>query len=132
MKRYLNPKNIILGTVIVVFCFAPFMPVSYEVVVQKQVEEEYTTIEPYIVLEEVEEPYMAYPSLESGLTKKTVQLRTVTKEITKYREVTKIRLITQPIVETRTKRVSTLRYLLIRQIDASLSLPLNHSISKVL
>lgn len=132
-------KLLIIISAIVLFCFAPMINMSYEVVVQKQVEEEYTTIEPYTVLEEVREPYQSYigklveepyetwdsSRRELGtyggwVTKfRTVQksmpvtrYRTVTKEVTKYREVTKTRLVTRPVVETRTKRVSILRYLL--------------------
>ena len=109
----------------------------YEVIVQKQVEEEYTSVEPYTVLEGVQEPYTvqekvrepytdysrrenerAYALPNPGVTKwRTVtkdvtKYRTVTKEVTEYREVTKTRLVTRPVVETRTKRVSVLRYLL--------------------
>lgn len=98
MKRYLKPRYIVLGIVIVVFCFVPILNMSYDVVVQKQVEEEYTTIEPYKVTE------------PSGLpaTWQTSPYRLVTK----YREVTKTRLVDRPVVETRTKPVSILRYLL--------------------
>ena len=114
MKRYLEPKYIVLGIAIVVFCFVPMVNMPYEVVVQKQVEEEYVTIEPYTVQEKVREPYTHYtidktsPIPSSGETR----WRTVTKEVTKYREVTKTRLVTRPVAETRTKRVSILRYLL--------------------
>ncbi|MFH1924944.1 MAG: hypothetical protein ABIK32_00420 [Chloroflexota bacterium] len=114
MKQYLKPKYIVLGIAIVIFCFVPMINMSYEVVVQKQVEEEYVTVEPYTVQEEVREPYTIYtidktsPYPDSGVTK----WRTVTKDLNKYREVTKTRLVTRPVVETRTKRVSILRYLL--------------------
>ena len=59
MKGYLKPKYIVVGIAVVVFCFVPLMPMSYEVVVQKQVEEEYTTIESYTVQAEVREPYQS-------------------------------------------------------------------------
>ena len=109
--------KIVLGIAVVVFCFVPLIPMSYEVVVDKQVSEEYTTVEPYIVLEEVEEMGRAlvettkpYPG---GTTYTWMPVpRTVTKEVTTYREVTKTRLVTRPVVETLTKRVSILRYLL--------------------
>ena len=95
----------------------------YEVVVQKQVEEEYTTVEPYTVLEEVKEPYSDWisrvnmpASWEGGsdsiTTHSIIRYRTVTKEVTKCREVTKTRMVERPFIETRTKRVSILRYLL--------------------
>ena len=100
MKRYLKPRYIVLGIVIIVFCFVPVVDMEYLVVVEKQI------LEPYTVLEKVQEPYLEYPSLESGLTKATVLLRTVTKE------VTKTRLVTRPVAETQTKQVSILRYLL--------------------
>ena len=109
--------KIALGIAIVVFCFVPVMDLPYEVVVQKQVSEEYTTVEPYTVQEEVEEmgrtlvPNVGRTWLEP--TYKWIPVpRTVTKEVTKYREVTKTRLVYRPVVETRTKRVSILRYLL--------------------
>ena len=127
-------KLLIIISLVIVFCFVPMINMPYEVVVQKQVEEEYTTVEPYTVQEEVKEPYQLdtylrfeepYETWEGGIgggwvTKfrtvtKTVPVtryRTVTKEVTKYREVTKTRLVTRPVVETRTKRVSILRYLL--------------------
>ncbi len=107
-------KLLIIISAIIVFCFVPIMNMPYEVVVQKQVEEEYVTVEPYTVLEEVREPYTYYtidktsPIPSSGVTR----WRTVNKEVTKYREVIKTRLVVRPVVETRTKRVSILRYLL--------------------
>lgn len=117
MKRYLKPRYIVLGIAIVIFCFVPILNMSYDVVVQKQVEEEYTTVEPYTVQEEVEEmgrtlvPNVGRTWIEP--TYKWIPVpRTVTKEVTKYREVTKTRLVTRPVAETRTKRVSILRYLL--------------------
>ena len=108
---------------------------SYDVVVQKKVEEEYTTIEPFTVLEEVREPYQSYydhviweeytePAIpgtsfgELNILRPRIEqrpitkYRTVEKEVTKYREVTKTRMVYRPVVETRTKRVSILRYLL--------------------
>ena len=100
-------KLIVIISAIVVFCFVPMVNMPYEVIVQKQFSEEYTTLEPYIVLERVVNPYyQAYGNPTPD------QTRTDTKEVTKYREVTKTRLVTRPVVETRTKRVSILRYLL--------------------
>ena len=107
-------KLLIIISAVVVFCFVPMINMPYEVVVQKQVEEEYVAVEPYTVQEKVREPYTVYtidktsPYPDSGTTK----WRTVTKDVTEYREVTKTRLVTRPAVETRTKRVSMLRYLL--------------------
>ena len=120
MKRYLKPKYIVLGIAVVVFCFVPMVNMPYEVIAQKQIEEEYTTVEPYTVQEEVEEPYTAIVPLHGDSyilgdysnRKTIIKWRTVTKDVTKYREVTKTRLVTRPVVETRTKRVSILRYLL--------------------
>jgi len=118
-KWYRKPRYIVLGIVIIVFCFVPMINMPYEVVVQKQVSEEYTTLEPYTVQEEVREPYLATVPLVGDMYKlgdpsnqKTImKWKTVTKEVTEYREVTKTRLVTRPVVETRTKRVSLLRYL---------------------
>ena len=107
---------ILVAIVAASFCFVPTVNMSYEVVVQKQVSEEYTTIEPYTVLEQVREPYTVYESYigDYGIPNErpVTQWRIVTKEVTKYREVTKTRLVTRPLVETQTKRVSLLRYLL--------------------
>jgi len=118
-------KLLIIISVFLVFCFMPIINMPYDVVVEKQVKEEYTTVEPYIVQEEVKEPYeeltpgRVYWQRE-GLSGHFVtesprwetKYRTVIKDVTKYREVTKTRLVTRPVVETRTKRVSILRYLL--------------------
>lgn len=117
MKQYLKSRYIVLGMAIVVFCFVPMINMPYEVIVQKQVEEEYTTVEPYTVIEGVTQPYQSWEPYYDSSGDMTVyepvtRLRKVTKEVTKYREVTKTRLVTQPVVETRTKRVSVLRYLL--------------------
>ena len=113
-------KILIIVALVVVFSFVPTVNMSYETVAQKQVSEEYTTVEPYTVQEEVKEPYevpydvvtwgdTGYPKVE----RRTVtNYRTVIKDVTKYREVTKTRLVYHPVVETRTKRVSLLRYLL--------------------
>ncbi len=115
--------KVVLGIAIVVFCFLPLIPMSYEVIVSKQGSEEYTTIEPYTVQEEVKEPYQSYydhviwpvrgesmyPKIEQ---RPITKYRTVTKDVTKYREVTKTRLVYRPVVETQTKQVSILRYLL--------------------
>ena len=110
-------KLLIIISVVIVFCFVPMIDMPYEVVVQKQFSEEYTTLEPYTVLESMREPYTDYSRRENessyalpnpGVTR----WRTVNREVTKYREVTKTRLVTRPVVETRTKRVSILRYLL--------------------
>lgn len=116
MKR-LKPKHIVLGLVIVVFSFVPVMDMEYQVVVEKQVSEEYTTLEPYTVQERVTEQYGSYydiakDKLSWAPTLATPLLRTVTKDVTKYREVLKTRLVTRPVVETRIRRVSILRYLL--------------------
>ncbi len=112
-------KLLIIISSVVVFCFVPVIDMPYEVIVEKQVSEEYTTVEPYTVQEEVREPYTAsVPSIiEEDYkgppeTMSVTRWRTVTKEVTKYRGVTKTRLVTRPVVETRTKRVSILRYLL--------------------
>ena len=119
-------KLLIIIFAIVVFCFVPVIEMPYEVVVQKQISEEYTIVEHYTVQEEVQEPYTdwierirmpAGPAAWEGpsVIRETVPIiryRTVTKEVTKYREVTKTRLVTRPFVETQTKRVSILRYLL--------------------
>lgn len=112
MKLYIKPKYIVLGIAIVIFCFVPMINMPYEVVVQKQVEEEYVTVEPYTVQEEVTEPYLYIREGPASPDSWVTKWRTVTKEVTKYREVTKTRLVTRPVVETRTKRVSILRYLL--------------------
>ena len=109
--------KIVLGIAIVVFCFVPVMNMPYEVIVQKQVSEEYTTVEPYTVQEEVEEMGRTLVVAPGATIKDPRYMwipapRTVTKEVTKYREVTKTQLVYRPVVETRTKRVSILRYLL--------------------
>jgi len=118
-----------------VFSFVPLINMSYEAVVQKQVSEEYTTVEPYIVQEEIKEPYQSSydkviweyytePAIwgtsfgEQKILRPRIEqipitkYRTVPKEVTKYRELTKTRMVYRPVVETRTKRVSLLRYLL--------------------
>ncbi len=113
-----------------VLFFVPFITVSNEVVVEKQVSEEYTTIEPYIVQEEIKEPYGSVGEnvyWKEGSVDKfgnyvqghfvteqryATRVRTVTKDVTKYREVTKTRLVYRPVIETQTRRVSILRYLL--------------------
>ena len=85
---------------------------EYQVVVEKQVEEEYVTVEPYTVKEEVQTfDYEPRAVLDEGW-KTILAPRTLIREVTKYREVTKTRFIYRPVVETRTKRVSILRYLL--------------------
>ena len=110
---------------------------SYDIIVQKQVSEQYTTLEPYTVQEKVREPYQSesyvtveepyedpwfFPTREKTTADtlwRTVyksipvtRYRIVSKDVTKYREVTKTRLVTRPVVETQKKRVSILRYLL--------------------
>ena len=110
-------KLLILISAVVVFCFVPMTDMSYEVIVQKQVTEEYTTVEPYNVLESIREPYTDYSPRENerayALPNPGVTMwRTVTRNVTKYRDVTKTRLVTRPVAETQTKRVSILRYLL--------------------
>lgn len=110
-------KLLIIISVVLVFCFVPTVNMRYEVIVQKQVSEEYTTVEPYTVQEEVEEMGRTLVPNPGATWKDPSHMwipvpRTVTKEVTKYREVTKTRLVYRPVVETRTKRVSILRYLL--------------------
>ena len=110
-------KLLILISLVLVFGFVPMINMPYEVIVQKQVSEEYTTVEPYTVQEEVEEMGRTLvPRANPSWTESTYTWipvpRTVTKEVTKYREVTKTRMVERPFVETRTKRVSILRYLL--------------------
>lgn len=111
MKQYLKPKYIVLGLVIITFCFVPVVDMEYLVVVERQV------LEPYTVQEEVQEPYIyqrdTFPRRDAGgyypdapQQNQIVMFRTVIKE------VTKTRLVTRPVAETRTKRVSILRYLL--------------------
>ncbi len=114
MKRYLKPKYIVLGLGIIIFCFVPVVDMEYLVVVEKQV------LEPYTVLEEVQEPYQSVYEYydESGADdwSKIFYPERKTMPITRYRtvteEVTKTRLVTRPVAETQTKRVSILRYLL--------------------
>jgi len=101
MKRYLKPRYILLGIVIIVFCFVPVVDMEYIVVVEEQV------LEPYTVQEEVRE--LIGGGFQSSLEnpREWVPIyRTVTKE------VTKTRLVTRPVAETQTRRVSILRYLL--------------------
>ena len=117
MKRYFKPRYIVLYTVIIVFGFVPMINMPYEVIVQKWVEEEYVTVEPYTVQEQVVQPYVEAVNQYSDSGRRLPQtfetrVRTVTENVTKYREVTKTRLVTRPGVETRTKRVSILKYLL--------------------
>ncbi len=108
VRQYLKPRYIVLGIVIVVFCFVPVVDMEYLVVVEKQV------LEPFTVLEEVKEPYQDYYDHviwgESGYP--TIEQRPITRYRTVTREVTKTRLVTRPVAETRTKRVSIFRYLL--------------------
>lgn len=115
-------KLLIIVPAVLAFCFLPLINMPYEVVVQKQGSEEYTTLEPYTVQEQVQEPYTTQgppvlvwpieglPYTKSGMPE--IHYRTAYRDVTKYREVTKTRLVTRPFVETRTKRVSLLRYLL--------------------
>ena len=106
-------KLLIIISLVIVFCFVPMINMPYEVVAQKQVSEEYTTVEPYTVQEEVREVVGGRNlySLERGHYWEPIY-RTVLKDVIKYREVTKTRLVYRPVVQTRTKRVSILRYLL--------------------
>ena len=109
MKWYRKPRYILLGIVIIVFCFVPVVDMDYLVAVEKQV------LEPYTVLEEVEEMGRTLVP-NPGVTKENAwevpmymwipEPRIVTKE------VTKTRLVTRLVAETQTKRVSMLRYLL--------------------
>ncbi len=50
-------KLLIIISAIIVFLFVPMVNMPYETVVQKQASEEYTTVEPYAVIEEVREAY---------------------------------------------------------------------------
>ncbi len=106
-----------------IFCFAPLVNMPYQVIVQQRVPETYTTVEPYTVQEEVKEPHETWVNIydppsqgerrtSAWRTIPTTEYRTVLKEVTKYREVTKTRMVYHPVVETRTRRVSILRYLL--------------------
>ena len=86
---------------------------EYLVVVEKQV------LEPYTVLEEVPEPYQDWyneviwpDNAPVGEYYPTVTQRPITRYRTVIKEVTKTRLVTRPVAETQTKRVSILRYLL--------------------
>lgn len=126
MKQYLKPRHIVLGILIFIFCFVPVVDMEYVVVVEKQV------LEPYTVLEEVREPYTDVVDYFVGWEREDIpgwdrdegivwsqgpeypvtQQRWVTKYRTVIKEVTKTRLVTRPVAETRTKRVSILRYLL--------------------
>ena len=114
MKRYLKPKYIVPGIAIVVFCFVPVADMEYLVVVEEQV------LEPYTVLEEVREPYQDWydeviwpdDNVPVGEYYPTIEQRSITRYRTVIKEVTKTRLVTRPVAETRTKRVSILRYLL--------------------
>ena len=91
----------------------PVVNMEYLVLVEKQV------LEPYTVLEKVREPYQdSYGRVDWGpvdrgesLFPKTEQIP-ITRYSTVTKEVTKTRLVTRPVVETQTKRVSILRYLL--------------------
>jgi hypothetical protein len=100
VKRYLKPKYVVLWVVIIVFCFVPVAEMEYLIVVEKQV------LEPYTVKEEVQ---TFLPESRAVLDEgwKTVLVPTAV-----IKEVTKTRLVTRPFAETRTKRVSILRYLL--------------------
>ena len=108
MKRYLKPRYIVLGIALVVFCFVPVADMEYLVMVEEQV------LEPYTVLEEVEEPYQSYYEhyIWGESMYPEMEYRPITKYRTVIKEVTKTRLVTRPVAETRTKRVSILRYLL--------------------
>ena len=100
-------KRIVLITLALVYCFVPILNMEYQVVV----EEEYVTVEPYTVEEEVQELYeelVPFYMREELRYQWVTKYRTVIKDVTKYREVTK----TRPVVETQTRRVSILRYLL--------------------
>lgn len=108
-------KLLIPISLVVVFCFVPLINMPYEVIVQKEVRETYTTIEPYTVLGEVKEPYTTGGyvwSKDRWVYIPTTRYRTVYKDVTKYREVLKTRWVSRPVLEGRTKRVSVLRYLL--------------------
>lgn len=124
--RISKVKLFIIIALVLVFCFVPLVNMPYGVIVEKEVPEVYTTIEPYTVQKEVKEPYTTYiyqwedarypgSTLDSKgrwLTIPITKYKTVIKNVTEYREVTKTRLVYSLVVETRTKRVSILRYLL--------------------
>ena len=77
---------------------------EYPVVVEKEF------LEPYTVSEEVEGMgRQLVPDFSATLTDQLTWVP-VPRMVTK--EVTKTRLVTRPIAETQTKRVSSLRYLL--------------------
>ncbi len=122
-KKPIAGLVLLLIVVFIVVSFVPMMDIEEEVLVMKQVAEEYTTVEPYIVEKEVEKPYTEYktkylwpgrdiPSSESIQEYKVpvVRYSTDIEEVTEYREVTKTRLVERPVIETKTKRVSILRY----------------------
>lgn len=130
---------IIVIVLILVYCFVPIIEMPYEVVAMKEVEEEYIALEPYTETVREKIPYVYNETVVEKVPRiptdkdlaemlagtfsgslydtkiKTVPVTrysTVTSNVTKYREVTKTRLVERPVVETRTKRVSALRYLL--------------------
>jgi hypothetical protein len=116
----------------------PIIPVSADIVEEQLVEEEYITLEPYTVQKEVQEPYTSYetrsrleytedymmwkatgngmPSSPSTYsvaeTIPITKYRTVVKEVTEYREVTKKHMVLRPVVVTQTERASVLSYLM--------------------
>jgi hypothetical protein len=119
--------KIIIGIAIILFIFLPIIPVSVDVVAHKQVSEEYTTVEPYIVQKEVIEPHVVYQSQNSYEVSEAFKLWelgkgpmpttgsgghnvikqvpitktvTTTTAVTEYREVTKTRLVEKLVVET--------------------------------
>lgn len=109
-------KLSIIIALVLVFCFVPLVNMPYEVIVEKEVTETYTAIEPYTVREEVKVPYEVcmwqrdYKGRQICIP--ITEYKTSYKDVTKYREVTKTRLVSRPVVETWTRRVSILRYLL--------------------
>jgi hypothetical protein len=109
-------KLFIIIVLVLVFCFVPLVNMPYEVVVRKLVPEVYATIEPYTVREEVRVPYETcvwqkdYEGRQICIP--ITKYKTSYEYVTKYRQVTKRGTFYRSVVETRTRRVSILRYLL--------------------
>jgi len=127
-KRGWRTATIII--VIVLLCLLPIIPVSADVIEEQLVEEDYITLEPYTTQEEVQEPYKGvtdYTTWVEGYTDKfghyipghyvteqryETKIRTVTNDVTQYKEVLKTRMVSRPVVVTQTELVSVLNYLL--------------------
>ena len=127
MKRYLKLRYILLGMMVIVFCFVPVVDMEYIVMVEKEVSEPYTALEevqvPYTDMEDYfagweRETYTTWDSAsgsfiqEEGSAYPVIEQRPITRYRTVIKEVTKTRLVTREVAETRTKLVSILRYLL--------------------